>query len=286
MGNRNHSSPSECENDRHEECETKLESADHSLEGNGRNTEESKFCFLNRLSDASRQVLIARWGQLQEQIRSSGERSDKEKERADLLEKQKEEDKERADLLEQQHFNECYVRASDLVGMPQPVVRYQTKPNGGTVAATARTPKAVQVWADFNSLQRGYAVERQTYFDSLGYIPRVEAPPSLMHRNECVLNCEKNLQSLTEEQLFVITNHLTSDPKSETFLRTSAKEKCGINFRCSPDGVTVLCQRASVSGEYTPLKATICWENQNGTSEMATTYLIDIRRRLLLANRA
>ena len=268
MGNRNHSSPSECENDRHEECETKLESADHSLEGNGRNTEISKFCFFNRLSDASRQVLIARWGQLQEQIRSSGERSDKEKERADLLEKQKEEkeradllekqkekekeradllekqkeeEKERADLLEQQHFNECYVRASDLVGMPQPVVRYQTKPNGGTVAATARTPKAVQVWADFNSLQRGYAVERQTYFDSLGYTPRVEAPPSLMHSNECVLNCEKNLQSLTEEQLFVITNHLTSDPKSETFLRTSAKENCGINFRCSPDGVTVLC---------------------------------------------
>ena len=161
--------------------------------------------------------------------------------------------------LQKENFDKQFIRASELVGMPQRVLTYKMKKNGGTVSATARTPLGVVVWVDFYQLQRRFAEVRQPHFRNLGFILRVNEPPSQV---QGIVYCEKNLQTRTEEQLFIIVNQLCKDPESETFLVSSAKESCGIHFQCSPDGVTVLWQRDPVSKEAKPVRATNCWENK------------------------
>jgi Tfp pilus assembly pilus retraction ATPase PilT len=57
--------------------------------------------------------------------------------------------------LQKENFDKQFIRASELVGMPQRVLTYKMKKNGGTVSATARTPLGVVVWVDFYQLHRG-----------------------------------------------------------------------------------------------------------------------------------
>ena len=229
----NHPSPGKHGIDRREACEEISECAvlsEPAIEETG---------FFNRLSPASQQELVA-WHQ-----KSRNQHFD---------------DQKKLQSLRDQHFDENNIRASELVEMQQPVLTFAMKKNGGTVSATARTPRAVEEWPDFNQQQRMFAELRKPYFKKIGFIPRVHKPLSLVHGNDCIVYCEKNLQTITEDQLFVILNHLLKDPESETFLVNSAKESCGLNFSCSPDGVTVLWQRDPVSKESTPLRATNCWE--------------------------
>ena len=163
---------------------------------------------------------------------------------------------------EKKNFDKDNVRASQLVGEPMPALTYTMKRNGGTVSATARTPKTVEEWVDFNQQQRKFAAERKPYFEKLGFISRVNKPASLVQGDTCSIHCQKNLQTMTEEYLFILANQLLKDPESETFLVNSSKERCGINFQCSPDGVTVLWQRDPVSKEAAPVRATNCWGNK------------------------
>ena len=165
-------------------------------------------------------------------------------------------------LLQQKLFDEKYVRACTLVGMPQPSVAYNMKRNGGTESATARVPSAVIEWDGFEEQQREFTNARQQYFETIGFIPRVNMPPSIMKGDKCVLRCEKNLQSLTDEWLHPIENRLTLNPESEFFLITSSKEKCGMHFQSGPDGVTVLWQRGTASEKAKLVRATNCWENK------------------------
>jgi hypothetical protein len=180
------------------------------------------------------------------------------------LQRRNEKLKKELQRLQKERFDEYYIRASELVGMPQRSLTIKMKKNKGKVrvSAFARTPLGVVEWVGFNQQQRRFAEDRQPYFSNLGFLLKVNEPPSLVQGNESFIYCEKNLQTRTEELLFITVNQLCKDPESETFLVNSAKERCGIKFQCSPDGVTVLWHRDPVSKEAKPVRATNCWENK------------------------
>jgi hypothetical protein len=171
----NHSGLRECENDGHEECESKLDSADHNQEDIECSPD---FDFLNELSDASKQAVKAQLAFFSQELQSVRESKQLLEQKLEFAEQQLQSERE-------EHFNMYNIRASDLVGMPQPFVTYEPKPNGGTIAATARTSKAVEVLAGFNQQMREFAEGRQVYFVSLGFIPKIKKPPSLMYANSC-----------------------------------------------------------------------------------------------------
>jgi hypothetical protein len=261
----------EHEADRQKECETKFASSD-SQEGFDSNEELlaatpgpifrllARLNENKRLSEVSKQKLKTCLHEIDQEhkIREIHQRYHER-----VLSELKKAHESEIFLLKQEYFDKKFVRASDLVGTPQPIVTNKMEKNEGTVSVTARIPTGVEEWADFNQQQRSFGEERQKsqYFENLGFIPRVNLPPSIMVGDDCVLHSKRSLQSLTDEWLFIVENHLTRAPESEFFLVSSSKERCGINFPSSPDGVTVLWQRGTASEKAKPVRVTNCWQN-------------------------